>query len=133
MSAALPLGDPGRPAVERARQRLYEEIERLRRELEEMLTGQAGGEGESVRLQSELEALRKETRRYVKRRIRKSERRLEDSMRRTDDRIRELERRLEGFERDRMYAEWRIHTNTEAMLDGILRELRLVADLLTRR
>ena len=44
----------------------------------------------------------------------------------------ELERRLEAFEQDRKYAEWRIHTNMEQMLDGLLGEVRAIADLLTR-
>jgi hypothetical protein len=42
------------------------------------------------------------------------------------------EERLNQLKQERKYAEWRIHTNTEAMLDGLLREIRAIADLLTR-
>jgi chromosome segregation ATPase len=130
--------DPSRPpgtpelsaAAERARERLHEEIERVRVGVEEMLAEQ-GGE-EDVDLRRELDALREETRRYVKQRVRKSEKRLERSVRKVDERTRKLERRLDAFEQDRRYAEWRIHTNTEAMLDGLLREVRAIADRLTR-
>jgi hypothetical protein len=71
-------------------------------------------------------------RHYVKRRVRKSTKQLEQSMREMDERTRALERRLDGFEQDRRYSEWRIHTNTEMMLNGLLREVRSIADLLTR-
>jgi hypothetical protein len=53
-------------------------------------------------------------------------------VRKIDERTRKLERRLDEVEQDRKYAEWRIHTNTEAMLDGLLREVRAIADRLTR-
>ena len=36
------------------------------------------------------------------------------------------------MEQDRQHAEWRIHTNTEQMLDGLLKEVRAIADLLAR-
>jgi ElaB/YqjD/DUF883 family membrane-anchored ribosome-binding protein len=117
-------------AAERARERLHEEIERVRVGVEEMLAEQGGEDDADLR--KELDALREETRRYVKRRVRKSEKRLERSVRKVDERTRELERRLDSFEQDRKYAEWRIHTNTEAMLDGLLREVRAIADRLTR-
>jgi ElaB/YqjD/DUF883 family membrane-anchored ribosome-binding protein len=117
-------------AAERARERLHEEIERVRVGVEEMLAEQGGEDDADLR--RELDALREETRRYVKRRVRKSEKRLERSVRKVDERTRELERRLDSFEQDRKYAEWRIHTNTEAMLDGLLREVRAIADRLTR-
>ncbi|HVC07858.1 MAG TPA: hypothetical protein VND98_09780 [Solirubrobacterales bacterium] len=116
--------------ADRARERLHEEIERVRVGVEEMLAEQ-GGE-EDIELRRELDALREETRRYVRKRVRKSERRIEKSVRKIDARTRELEKRLDGFEQDRRYAEWRIHTNTEAMLDGLLREVRAIADLLTK-
>jgi chromosome segregation ATPase len=109
-------------AAEQARARLHEEIERVRVGVEEMLAEQEGGDAD---LQRELEAIREETRSYVRKRVRKSEKR-------ADKRITKLERRLDAFEQDRKYAEWRIHTNTEAMLDGLLREVRAIADLLTR-
>jgi len=108
-------------AAEQARARLHEEIERVRVGVEEML---AEGNGDEE-LRRELDELRVETRRYAKRRVRKSEQR-------TGKRMDKLERRLDQFEQDRRYAEWRIHTNTEAMLDGLLREVRGIADLLTR-
>jgi hypothetical protein len=121
-----PSRQPEAPAVseaaERARERLREEIERVRIGVEEMLAEQGGG-GDAV-LRRELDRLGEETRRYVKRRVRKSEKRLRR-------RIDELERRLDQVERDRQHAEWRIHTNTEAILDGLLRDIRAIADLLT--
>lgn len=114
------MGSPHDPsaAAEQARARLHEEIERVRVGVEEMLAEQ-GGEDADLRL--ELDAIRAETRKYVKKRVRKSEKRID-----------KLERRLDQVEQDRKYAEWRIHTNTEAMLDGLLREIRAIADLLTR-
>ena len=104
-------------AADQARQRLHEEIERVRLGVEEMLSEQEG----DVALRKELDEIRA----YVKKRVRKSEKRLEK-------RMSKLERRIDQFEQDRKYAEWRIHTNTEAMLDGLLREIRAIADLLTR-
>lgn len=135
MSVTPRPGDPSTlPAVsaaaERARQQLHEEIERVRVGVEEMLAEQEGGG--DLDLRHELDALRKETRRYVKRRVRKSEKGLEKRVRQVDDRTRELERRLDQVEDDRKYAEWRLHTNTEAMLDGLLREIRAIGDLLAR-
>ncbi len=95
-----------------------------------MLSDQeSGGDTE---LRRELDALRVETRRYVKRRVRKSEKRLEKRVGKLDAQTQNLERRLDQVEQDRKYAEWRIHTNTEAMLDGLLREVRAIADRLTR-
>jgi hypothetical protein len=108
-------------AAERARARLHEEIERVRQGVEEVLAEQGSDDEE---LQRELAQLRDETRCYVKRRVRKSEQRVEK-------RMGKLERRLDQVEADRRYAEWRIHTNTEAMLDGLLREVRAIADLLS--
>jgi hypothetical protein len=128
---SLPPGTPElSAAAERARERLHEEIERVRVGVEEMLAEQGGEDDADLR--KELDALREETRRYVKRRVRKSEKRLERSVRKVDERTRKLEQRLDAFEQDRKYAEWRIHTNTEAMLDGLLREVRAIADRLTR-
>ena len=104
-------------AAEQARQRLHEEIERVRAGVEEMLTEQDG----DAALRQELDQMK----RYVKKRLRKSEKR-------TDKRLSKLERRIDQVEQDHRYAEWRIHTNTEQMLDGLLREVRAIADLLTR-
>jgi len=113
-------------AAEQARRRLHEEIERVRSGVEEMLAEQSGDDAE---LRRELDAIRdellRETRSYVKERTRKLEKRV-------DKRVGKLERRLDQVEQDRQYAEWRIHTNTEQMLDGLLKEVRAIADLLAR-
>jgi uncharacterized protein involved in exopolysaccharide biosynthesis len=114
--------DPPEVAAERARERLHQEIERVRTGVEEMLAEQDGG-GEALR--RELDALRAETNALLKRRIRKTEKRL-------NKRVGALEKRIDQVEQDRKYAEWRIHTNTEQMLDGLLREVRAIANLLTR-
>jgi ElaB/YqjD/DUF883 family membrane-anchored ribosome-binding protein len=104
-------------AADQARQRLHEEIERVRTGVEEMLTEQ----GDDAAIRQELA----EIKRYVKKRLRKSEAR-------TEKRLGKLERRIDQVEADRQQAEWRIHTNTEQMLDGLLREVRAIADLLTQ-
>jgi len=111
-------------AAEEARQRLHEEIERVRSGVEEMLAEQ-GGDHDHPELRKELEEIRQETKRYVKKRVAKAERR-------TSKRLGAIERRIDQVEADRKYAEWRIHTNTEQMLDGLLKEVRAIADLLTR-
>jgi 3-methyladenine DNA glycosylase AlkC len=111
-------------AADQARRRLHEEIERVRTGVEEMLAEQ-GGDHDHPELRRELDALREDTRLYVKQRVRKVEKR-------TDKRLSKLERRIDQVEQDRQHAEWRIHTNTEAMLDGLLKEVRAIADLLTR-
>lgn len=111
-------------AAEQARQRLHEEIERVRSGVEEMLAEQGGGH-DHPELRKELDEIREQTKRYVKKRLRKSEARMEKS-------LGKLERRIDQVEADRQHAEWRIHTNTEAMLDSLLKEVRAIADLLTR-
>lgn len=111
-------------AAEQARRRLHEEIERVRAGVEEMLAEQ-GGDHDHPELRKELEEIREEAKRYVKKRLRKSEARMEKS-------LGKLERRIDQVEADRRHAEWRIHTNTEQMLDGLLKEVRAIADLLTR-
>lgn len=111
-------------AAEQARARLHEEIERVRVGVEEMLAEQ-GGDHDHPELRRELDEIRAETRRYVKKRVSKVERRMEK-------RLGKLEHRIDQVEADRKYAEWRIHTNTEQMLDGLLKEVRAIADLLTR-
>ena len=90
-------------AAEEARARLHEEIERVRIGVEEMLAGQEGGEDPQRRQVDRLE-----------------------------ERLLRLEGRLDQVEQERRYAEWRIHTNVEAMLDSLLREMRAIADRLTR-
>lgn len=122
MRAVSSANDPS-VAAEQARVRLHEEIERVRAGVEEMLAEQAGAPDADLR--RELDQIREETRRYVKKRVRKSERR-------TEKRIEKLEARIDQVEQDRQHAEWRLHTNTEAMLDGLLREVRAIADLLAR-
>jgi ubiquinone biosynthesis protein UbiJ len=125
------VGSPHDPsaAAEQARARLHEEIERVRVGVEEMLTEQGS---EDADLRRELDEIRKETRRYVKKRVRKAEKRFFKQIARVEDQTHALEQRLDEVEQDRKYAEWRIHTNTEQMLDGLLREIRAIADLLTR-
>jgi len=110
-------------AAEQARARLHEEIERVRVGVEEMLSEQ-GGDHDHPELRQELDEIRAETKRYVKKRVGKAERRI-------DKRLGKIERRIDQVEADRQHAEWRIHTNTERMLDGLLREVRAIADLLT--
>lgn len=111
-------------AAEQARTRLHEEIERVRAGVEEMLAEQ-GGDHDHPELRRELDEIREQSRRYARKRVAKSEKH-------TNRRIDELERRIDQVEQDRRHAEWRIHTNTEAMLDGLLREVRSIADLLSR-
>lgn len=121
--------DPPEVAAERARERLHEEIERVRVGVEEMLAEQEnGGEG----IEQELDTLRAETNALLKRRVRKTEKRLNKRIDKVDARTEALEQRLDAVEQERKYAEWRIHTATEQMLDGLLREVRAIADLLTR-
>jgi hypothetical protein len=116
-------------AADRARAELHQEIERVRRGVEEML---AESGSEDANLQRELDSIREETRLYVKKRVRKTEKKLERSIRKVDDRTRALEQRINQVEADRQAAEYRIHTETERLLDGLLQEVRAIADLLTR-
>lgn len=136
MSAAPDPVDPRQPdpepsisaAADRARAQLHEEIERVRLGVEEMLS-EHGGPGEA-RLRRELDDLREDTRLYVKKRVRRSEKRLERSIERIDDRTASLERRVDQLNEERRLAECRIHAETERMLDGLLREVRSIADRL---
>lgn len=121
--------DPPEVAAERARQRLHEEIERVRAGVEEMVGEQESG-GDAV-LRRELDAIRAESAALVKRRVRKAEKRLNRRIDEVGARTAELAARLDQVEQERKYAEWRIHANTEHMLDGLLREVRAIADLLT--
>ena len=97
--------------------------------VEEMLAEQENGG--DMDLRQELDAIRAETNALIKRRVRKTEKRLSKRIARVDARTDALEQRLDQVEQDRKYAEWRIHTNTEQMLDGLLREIRAIGDLLT--
>jgi flagellar capping protein FliD len=119
-------------AAERARERLHEEIERVRSGVEEMLAEQQDNGIDESALRRELDVIREETNFLIKRRVRKTEKRLSKRINRIDARTEALEQRLDQVEQDRKYAEWRIHTNSEQMLDGLLQEIRAIADLLTR-
>jgi chromosome segregation ATPase len=122
--------EPPEVTAERARERLHAEIERVRTGVEDMLAEQGGGIDESD-LRRELDAIRDETNFLLKRRIKKSEKRLNKRINMVSDRTDALERRLDQVEQERKYAEWRIHTSNEQMLDGLLQEIRTIADLLT--
>lgn len=136
MNAAPDPADPSEPpgvpsisaAADRARAQLHEEIERVRLGVEEMLAEQ-GGPGDAD-LRRELDALREDTRLYVKKRVRRSERKLRRSVREIEDRTAQLERRLDQLDGERRLAEYRIHSDTERMLDGLLGEVRAIADRL---
>ncbi|HEV7482086.1 MAG TPA: hypothetical protein VGO13_03185 [Solirubrobacterales bacterium] len=128
---SLPSGAPGiSAAADKARAELHEEIERVRLGVEEMLAEQGQPIGADV--ERELASIREETRLYVKKRVRKTERKLERTVEKIDDRTRKLEARIDQVEADRQAAEYRIHSDTERMLDGLLQEVRAIADLLTR-
>lgn len=137
MNAAPNPADPFLPSVapgisaaaDRARAELHEEIERVRLGVEEMLSEQQ--EPINTDLRRELDSIREETRLNVKKRVRKTEKKLERSVRKIDDRTRTLEQRIDQVEADRQAAEYRIHTATERMLDGLLQEVRAIADLLS--
>jgi hypothetical protein len=128
---SLPAGAPGiSAAADKARAELHEEIERVRLGVEEMLAEQ--GQPISADVERELASIREETRLYVKKRVRKTEKKLERTVERIDDRTRRLETRIDQVEADRQAAEYRIHSDTERMLDGLLQEVRAIADLLTK-
>ena len=128
--------DPSRPSgeesisasAERARAQLHEEIERVRHGVEQMLDEQQAPLNSDIR--RELDDMQDDLRRYVKKRIRKSERRTDESLSRLEARTTALEIRLAGFDAERRLTEWRIHTDTERMLDGLLQEVRAIADRL---
>jgi chromosome segregation ATPase len=118
-------------AAERARAQLHEEIERVRSGVEEMLNEQSRGGAEDEALRRELDSLREDTRLYVKKRIKRTERKLGRRIEGVEERTEALEARVDQVEADRHAAEMRIHTATESMLDGLLGEIRTIADLLT--
>ena len=138
MNAAPNPDDPTQPpdesslsvAADRARAQLHEEIERVRQGVEEMLDEQRNPVDADVR--RELDSIREETRLYVKKRVRKTEKKLERSIAKIDARTQLLEQRIDQVEADRQAAEARIHNSTERMLDGLLQEVRSIADLLSR-
>jgi len=130
-------------AADRARAELHAEIERVRLGVEEVLSEQHSPDAD---LQREIADLREDTRLYVKKRLRKTEKKLtrsvakvegsveqvSDSVDRLDERTQRLEARIDQVEADRAAAEYRIHSDTERMLDGLLEEVRDIADMLTR-
>lgn len=132
----LPPDDPRRPSgeqslaasAERARAELHAEIERVRRGVEQMLDEQHAPLNSDIR--QELDAMQTDLRRYVKTRIRKSQKRTDRSIHRLEARTSNLERRLDDLAAERRQAEWRIHSDTERMLDGLLQEVRGIADRL---
>jgi exonuclease VII large subunit len=131
--------DPSRPsgeesisaAAERARAQLHEEIERVRRGVEQMLDEQNAPLNSDIR--RELDTLQEDLRRYVKTRVRKSQKRTDRKVRRLDNRTTTLEKRLDSMDAERRLTEWRIHTDTAQMLDGLLQEVRGIADRLERK
>jgi chaperonin cofactor prefoldin len=132
----LPPDDPERPldeesisaSAERARAQLHEEIERVRRGVEQMLDEQNAPLNSDIR--RELEAMQDDVRRYVKIRVRKFEKRTNRSIHRLEDRTEALEKRLDGIDAERRLTEWRIHSDTAHMLDGLLQQVRGIADRL---
>jgi chromosome segregation ATPase len=120
-------------AAERARAQLHEEIERVRNGVEEMLAEQAVAGAEDEALRRELDALREDTRLYVKKRTKRVERKLEGRIEGVEGRTEQLEARIDQVESDRAAAEVRIHAQTERVLDELLAELRSIAELLSHR
>lgn len=115
-------------AADRARAQLHEEIERVRRGVEQMLDEQNTPLNSDLR--RELDTMQEDIRRYVKARIRKSQKRTDRSISRLEDRTEALEKRLDGLDAERRLTEYRIHSDTEQMLDGLLQEVRGIADRL---
>ncbi|MDX6635909.1 MAG: hypothetical protein QOF06_2112 [Solirubrobacterales bacterium] len=134
--SATPPDDPNRPSgeesisasAERARAELHTEIERVRRGVEQMLDEQNAPLNSDLR--QELDTMQEDLRRYVKTRIRKSQKRTDRRVGRLEDRTFALEQRLESMDAERRMTEWRIHSDTERMLDGLLQEVRAIADRL---
>lgn len=119
-------------AAERARAQLHEEIERVRSGVEEMLAEQSAAGAEDEALRRELDALREDTRLFVKKRVKRVERKLGGRIEEVEQRTERLEARIDQVESDRAAAEIRIHTATERMLDELLQEIRAIAELFTR-
>jgi predicted RNase H-like nuclease (RuvC/YqgF family) len=119
-------------AAERARAQLHQEIERVRNGVEEMLAEQTAAGASDEALRRELDALREDTRLYVKKRTKRTERKLERRIDNVEERTERLEARIDQVEAERAAAEVRIHTATERMLDEVLLELRAIANLFGR-
>jgi len=138
VSDLTPSGEapPGAPspgltaAADRARAQLHDEIERLRVGVEEMLAEQA--EPIPKELRRENDDMREETRLYVRKRVKKSERKVERSLQRVEQRTLRLETRIDQVEAERAAAEVRIYGFLERLLDGLLQEIRTIADLFER-
>jgi DNA anti-recombination protein RmuC len=138
VSAAAP-DDPNLPSgeesisasAERARAELHAEIERVRRGVEQMLDDQNAPLNSDLR--QELDTMQEDLRRYVKTRIRKSQKQTNRRFNRLEDRTETLEKRLDSIDAERRMTEWRIHSDTERMLDGLLQEVRAIADRLEDR
>jgi len=136
VSGPQPPDDPGfrsgeesiSASAERARAELHAEIERVRRGVEQMLDEQQAPLNSDIR--RELDTMQEDLRQYVKTRIRKSQKRTDRQVKRLEGRIATLEQRLDGLDSERRLAEWRIHSDTERMLDGLLQEVRAIADRL---
>lgn len=136
MNAAPNPADPRQPgeppsisaAADRARAQLQEEIARVRHGVEEMLAEQGAPINDDLR--RELNDLREDSRLYVKKRVRKSEKKLERKIEKLDHRTEALEDRLGRLDEERKLAEYRVHSETERMLDGLLVEVRAIADRL---
>jgi hypothetical protein len=133
---STPPDDPSPPSgeeaisasAERARAELHAEIERVRQGVEQMLDEQNAPLNSDIR--RELDTIQEDLRRYVKTRIRKSQKRTDRRVNRLEDRTTALEQRLDGIDAERRLAEWRIHSDTERMLDGLLQEVKGIADRL---
>jgi hypothetical protein len=134
--SATPPDDPNLPSgeesiaasAERARAELHAEIERVRRGVEQMLDDQNVPLNSDLR--RELDTMQDDLRRYVKTRVRKSQKQTNRRFNRLEDRTDVLEQRLDSIDAERRLAEWRIHSDTERMLDGLLQEVRAIADRL---
>jgi DNA anti-recombination protein RmuC len=137
--SATPPDDPNLPSgeesitasAERARAELHAEIERVRRGVEQMLDEQNAPLNSDLR--RELDTMQEDLRRYVKTRLRKSQKRTDRRFNRLEDRTETLEKRLDSIDAERRMTEWRIHSDTERMLDGLLQEVRAIADRLEGR
>ncbi|HKF81698.1 MAG TPA: hypothetical protein VKB23_01900 [Solirubrobacterales bacterium] len=134
--SASPPDDPNRPSgeesisasAERARAELHTEIERVRRGVEQMLDEQNTPLNSDIR--REFDTMQEDLRRYVKTRVRKSQKQTNRRVDKLEDRTATLEQRLDSMDAERRMTEWRIHSDTERMLDGLLQEVRGIADRL---
>ena len=97
-----------------------------------MLAEQSRAGADDEALRRELDALREDTRLYVKKRTKRTERKLGHRIDGVEERTDQLEARIDQVEAERAAAEVRIHTATERMLDEVLIELRAIADLFSR-